>query len=181
MNQAPQEGPGGDNDGAGGKCSAIAKAYPGDPAIGDDQFVRLAFDNAEIDGFADRRLHGRGIQFPIGLGPWPAHGRPLAAVEHPELDATGIRHPAHQAVEGVDLADQMTLAETADGGVAGHRADGGKAVGHQRRLRAHTGGRSGGFTAGVAATNHDDVEEFLGHGAIFYPGAAKAESEKLRG
>ena len=31
---------------------------------------------------------------------------------------------AHDAVEGVDLANEMALAEAADGRVAGHGADG---------------------------------------------------------
>ena len=43
---------------------------------------------------------------------------------------------AHQAVQGVDLAHQMPLAEPANGRIAGHFADRGEAVGDQRRARA---------------------------------------------
>ena len=52
----------------------------------------------------------------------------------------------------------MTLAEATDGRIAGHGADGGEAMGNQRRPRAHTGGRSRRLTAGVAATDNDHIE-----------------------
>ena len=64
---------------------------------------------------------------------------------------------AHQAVEGVDLADQMPLAEPADGRIAGHLADGGEAVGDQRRARAHAGRSRRSLAAGMAAADHDHV------------------------
>ncbi len=66
--------------------------------------------------------------------------------------------PAHQTVQRIDLAHQMALAETADRGIAGHRADGRKAMGHQHRARPHARRRTGGLAACVAATNDDDVE-----------------------
>ena len=70
----------------------------------------------------------------------------------------GIRDAAHQPIQRIDLADQMALAETADRGIAGHRTDGRKAMGHQRRRRAHAAGRARGFAAGVASADDDDVE-----------------------
>ena len=75
-------------------------------------------------GRPDGLLHGGRIAGAIGLGTRPAHRRALAAIEHPELDAAAIGHAAHQAIERIDLAHQMTLAETADRRIAGHRPDG---------------------------------------------------------
>ena len=75
----------------------------------------------------------------------------------PELDAGGVGHPAHDAVERVDLADQVALAQAADGRVAAHLADGLELVGQQQRARAQTRRRSRGFAAGVAAADDDDV------------------------
>ena len=106
----------------------------------------------------DRGLHRRRIELAVGLGARPADRRTLAAVQHPKLDAAGIGDPAHQAVQRIDLADQMALAETADRGIAGHRADGRKAMGHQRGLRAHPRSRARGLAAGMAAADDDDVE-----------------------
>jgi hypothetical protein len=52
----------------------------------------------------------------------------------------------------------MALAETADRRVAGHRPDRRKAVRDQSGSCTHAGGSSRGLTAGMAATNHDDIE-----------------------
>ncbi len=158
MDQASQEGPGGDDHGAGGQLTAIAQTNSGDPAIRDDQLIRLAFDHAEIGGLPDRGLHGGGVKLAVRLGARSADRRTLAAVQHPKLDPAGIGDPAHQTVQGIDLADQMTLAETADGGIAGHRSDGRETMGHQGRLGAHPRSRARGFAAGVAAADDDDVE-----------------------
>ena len=123
-----------------------------------DQLVRLAFDHAEIGRLPDRGLHRRRIELAIGLGPRTADRRSLPPVQHAKLDAAGIADPAHQPVHGIDLADQMALAETADRGVAGHRADGREPVGDERGPGAQTRGRGGGLAAGVAAADHDHIE-----------------------
>src|SRR5207253_1626777 len=94
----------------------------------------------------------------VGLGAGTAHGRALAAVEHPELDAGLVCDAAHQAIERIDFAHQMTLAEAADRWIARHRPDSREAVGHQRGLGAHPGGGGGSVTAGMATTDHDDIE-----------------------
>ena len=158
MDEPAQEGPRGQDHGAGGDIAAIRQLDPTDPAIFQNEVVRLGLDHLEAGYPLQLRLHRGGIERPIGLGPRPAHRRALAAVQNPKLDAPGVRHPAHEAVQGIDLAHQMAFAQAADGGIAGHGADGGKAVGDERRPRAHAGGRGRGFTAGVAAADHDDVE-----------------------
>ena len=182
MDQSAQKGPGRDDHGAGRKFAAVRQADPGDPIACHVKVVGLAFNHAEIGGLANRRLHRRGIKFSVGLGSWSADGRTLAAIEHAELDAAGISHPAHQSVQGIDLADQMALTEAADGGVAGHRADGRKTVGDQGSSRAHAGSSSRGFTAGVATADDDDVERFRGrgHGPDFYRGVVNPRSGKCR-
>ena len=78
--------------------------------------------------------------------------------ENAELDAALVGDAAHEAVQSVDFPDQMALAEAADGRIAGHGADGRESMRHQGRLRAHAGAGGRGFTAGMAAANHDNVE-----------------------
>ena len=135
-----------------------ARRTPVTRPFSSDQIVGLAFDHRQIGGLADRRLHRRGVKLAIGLGARAAHRRAFAAIQHAELDAAAVGDPAHQAVQRVDLADQMALAEAADRRIAGHRADGRKPMGHQRGPRAHARGRSRGLAAGMAAADDDDVE-----------------------
>ncbi len=143
--------------------AAVGQDHALDPAVDDGQIVGLALDDGEVGRLADRRLHGGRVELAVGLGARTADGRTLAAVEQAKLDAALVGDAAHEAVERIDLADEVALAKTADGGVAGHRADGRELVGQQRRARAHARGRGRGLTAGVAAANDDDVEGCLVH------------------
>ena len=130
---------------------------PAGLALLDDQVLDRGFDHLEIRRGADRCLHGLAVKLAVGLGAGALHRGAFAPVQHAELDAGGVSHPAHQAVEGVDLADQMPLAEPANGRIAGHLADGGEAVGDQRRARADAGGSRRSLAAGMAAADHDHV------------------------
>ena len=105
----------------------------------------------------EERLHRPAVKLAVRLGARAPHRRPLAAVEHAELDAGAIDGPPHEPVEGVDLAHQMALGEAADGRVAGHLADGLAPVGQQQRARAATCRRGRGLAAGVPAAHDDDV------------------------
>ena len=69
-----------------------------------------------------------------------------------------IGDPAHQAIQRIHLPDEVTLAQPADRRIAGHRADGGEAMGHQARSCADPSGRTGGLAARVASSDDDDVE-----------------------
>src|SRR5262249_31797783 len=122
------------------------------------------------------RPHRRGIKLPVSLRAGPSDGRTLAAVEHAKLDATGIRHAAHQAIKRVNLTDQMSLAKAADGGVAGHRPDGRKTVRDEAGRCAKASSRCRGLATGMAAADHDDIECVLSglHGADFYREIANA-------
>ena len=162
MDQAAQEGAGGDDDGAGRKLAAVGQANAGDAAIRERPArpPRLR-STSRLAVAAIARLHRRGIELAIGLGARPAHRRTLASVEHPKLDAAGIGDPAHQPVQRIDLADQVALAEPADRWIAGHRADGREPVRHQRGPRTHARGRGRGLAAGVAAADDDNVEGCL--------------------
>jgi hypothetical protein len=74
------------------------------------------------------------------------------------LDAAAIGDPPHQAVQGIDLADQMSFAQASDGRVARHRTNGGKAMGQQGGGGAHPRSSRGRFAPGMATADNDDVE-----------------------
>ncbi len=116
----------------------------------------------EAGGGADRGLHGLPVELAVGLGAGALDGGALGAVEQAELDAGSVGDAAHEAVEGVDLADQVAFAEAANGRVARHFADGGKPVGDEGRAGAHARCRAGGFDTRVAAAHDDDVVGVLG-------------------
>lgn len=86
----------------------------------------------------------------------------FGCVEEAELDAGFVDGFGHFAAEGVQLADEVTFAESTDGGVAGHLADGLEVHGEQEGFEADAGGGEGGFDAGVSASDDDDVEVFSG-------------------
>ena len=116
---------------------------------------------SRFGGRRDRGLHGLAIELAVGLGAGAVHGRALGAVEQAELDAGRVGDPAHQAVERIDLADQMALAEPADGRIARHFADRREGVRDQRRARADARRGGGRLGAGMPAANDDDVIHFL--------------------
>jgi hypothetical protein len=63
-----------------------------------------------------------------------------------------------QTIERIDLTDQMALAQASNGRIAGHRTDGSELMGQKCGSSTHARGCSRRFAPGMAATNHDDVE-----------------------
>ena len=84
----------------------------------DGEIIGLGLDQGKPWGVGDGPLDGLGVKPTVGLGARPAHCGTFAAVEHAELNAPQVGGPAHQPVKGVDLADQMALAEAPDGRIA---------------------------------------------------------------
>ena len=126
-------------------------------AVRHDQILDRRGDHIEICRRLDSGAHGLAIELAVGLGARALNGGPLRAVQHAELNAGLVGDAAHQPVQRVDLADQMALAEPANGRIAGHLADGLDLVRDQRRARAHARGRGRGLATGVSAANHDHI------------------------
>ena len=93
---------------------------------------RFPFDDGQVRRLGDESLHGAPIELTVRLGARPLNGGTLAAVENAELNARRIGGARHHAVERVDLAHQMALAQAADRGIAGHFADRRKTMGDER-------------------------------------------------
>ena len=64
----------------------------------------------------------------------------------------------HRPAEGIDLAHQMSLANTADGWIATHLANRLDIVGQQKGASATARSRERRFGAGMAATDNDHFE-----------------------
>ena len=136
MDHPLEEGAGGDDQRRAGQLPAVGEFEAADRAVVDDEAARLGFDHRQVLGLDDQPLHRQAIELAVGLGARPLHRRTLAAVEDAELDAGGVGGAAHQAVERVDLAHQVALAEPADRRIAAHHADRLEALGDQRGARA---------------------------------------------
>ena len=136
-----------------------------DPATCHDQIVDPALDHVEAMQVQDLALHGHAVECPVGLGARTSHRRSLAPVEQAELNARRIRHPSHQPVKRIDLAHEMSLAQSADCRVAGHLANSRDLVGDENRARAMTGRRGRGLAAGMAAADHDHIICGFRHGS----------------
>ena len=112
MDEAAQEGAGGDDDARRRGCAdrPPVTTPATAPIASEDQILgrrprRSSGSAARASSCLDRLA----IELAVGLGARAAHGRALAAVQHAELDAGAVGRPAHDPVERVDLAHQMPL------------------------------------------------------------------------
>ena len=88
------------------------------------------------------------------------------------MDRGRIRRARHDTVEGIDLADDMSLAQPADCGVARHRADVMRRKGNECGAGPPTGGGAGGLYPCMSPTNYDHVEH------TFVPSLAPRRGQK---
>ncbi len=158
MNETIQEGTGGENNASRVVGSPSLICDSDNRAVFLDQTGCSGLDDLEIALAANLPLHGIAIELSIGLSARAAHGRTLRPIQEPELDAGLIGNPSHQPVKGIDLTDEMTLAKTTNGRIAGHFADGRESMGEKCRPGAQTRGRRCGLYAGMSSTDNDDIE-----------------------
>ena len=84
--------------------------------------VSAILDDREVGVVGHFRLHELLVQVSVHLGarsmhlqlrvPHHTYRRSSGGVEHAELNSAQIRHPADQAVESVDFANQVSLSDT---------------------------------------------------------------------
>ncbi len=165
MDAAVQEGAGGQHHRPGPESDADLRDGAHHPVALYHQVVHGLLEQLQVGLVLQPPADCGLVQNAVGLGPGGTHCRALAGVEDAELDATFVRGDGHGATERIDLLDQMALADAPDRGVAAHLPQGLDVVRKQQCLAAHACRRQGGLGAGVAATDHDDVELFgIKHG-----------------
>ena len=97
-------------------------ALAGGVAFG-EQAGSVSLDHREV-GAGPHQIHHRClIEVFIGLGPGSLNSGAFAAVQNTELNPGLIDDAAHHAAQGIDLANEMSLTESADGWIAWHPAD----------------------------------------------------------
>src|SRR6185312_9529109 len=157
---AAQESTGGDDDGARRETAAVPCLHAGDPsaALVEEQICDHALTELEGRELLEQKPNGTAIQSAIGLSARSPDGGALRAIQHAELDGGTIGGAAHQTAQGVDFADNSTLCNAADGGIAGHLPD---RVEHRREEEsAHTQPRSHccRLGSGVAAADDNHIK-----------------------
>ena len=125
MNAAAEESTGRDDDGPGREAASVSRLDAGHPrsALVEEQVCDHALHELEGRELLEQRAHGAAVERPIALRAWRPDCRALGAIQHSELDRRAIRGATHETAEGVDLADNGTLRNTADGGITGHLPD----------------------------------------------------------
>ncbi len=73
------------------------------------------------------------------------------------MNARAIDSPSHNTIEGIDLTNQMPLAEPPNRRIAGHLPDPVTAQGNQRNASAHPRSGCGSLGAGMPTANDDDI------------------------
>jgi hypothetical protein len=74
------------------------------------------------------------------------------------LNSCSIRSPPHQSIKRVNFSNQVSLADPADRGIAGHCADAIDTMRDERRSATDTGCGGRGLTACVPSPDYDDIE-----------------------
>ncbi len=110
----------------------------------------------------EKRADRAAVEAAVALGARGPDRRPLAAVEHPELEGGAIRRARHDATERVHLAHHRALGHAANGRIARHLADRLQRARDEGDARAEAGCGHGGFGAGVSRADDDDVDVELG-------------------
>jgi hypothetical protein len=122
------------------------------------QSLDRALDDFDVLLRSEDGLECQRIGIAVTLRSGGPDGRAFAAVEHAELNTRGVGGQSHEAAEGVDLADHLPLAESADGRVAGHPPNGVGVHGDQRDGRSHPRRGPRRFGPGVTSADDDDIE-----------------------
>ncbi len=158
MNAATQERADRQHDRRGFEHDARHRHHAAHPIVLDHQVGALLLEQGEIRLVLQEPTDGGLVELPISLGASRAHGWTLAGVQGPKLNAGAIGGARHRPAQRIDLAHQMTLADAADRRVAAHLPERLDALRQQQRATPHAGSRERGLGAGMAATDHDDVE-----------------------
>ena len=74
------------------------------------------------------------------------------------MDGRPVGDAPHGAPEGIDLPDEVSLGDAADGGVAGHEGHGVEVQVKHECAASHARRRESGLAAGMAGTDDYDVE-----------------------
>ncbi len=158
VDHASQEGTGTQHHGIRHEADAGLGPDTDDGVVFHNQIVDALLEQSEISlVFQDAANRGL-VSHAIRLGSSGANRRPLAGIEHTKLDAGQVGCLCHGTTQGIDLLDQMALADPADGGIAGHLAQRLDVMRQQQGAGTATCRCQSGFGTGMTTADHDDLK-----------------------
>jgi hypothetical protein len=122
-NLAPEERAGREDHGSRFERAPVGQIQSGHPPAAEAKRSGLPFHHLQALLGAEHAVDRRPVEPAVGLHPRPAYGGALAGVEHPVVDPRFVGRTADPPVEGVNLSNQMALAQPADRRIARHRSD----------------------------------------------------------
>ena len=100
-------------------------------------------------------LHGLFVEIPIHLRPRSPHRRSLAPIQDAVVNARLVGRGSHDALQGIDFAHQVSLADSANRGIARQFAHRVEALRDEGRAGSRARGGGGGLAPRVP-TAHDN-------------------------
>jgi len=158
MDESPQESSASQNYGATSNPATILHDNGGCPAFSHFNIESITFNNRQVFDQADLMLHRLAVEAAVSLRARSADSWSLLAIEHTKLNSSSICDPAHQPVERVYLAHEMSLAQTTYGGIARHDTNCIALMSDEHSLCAMSCCRCGRLATGVAAANYHNIE-----------------------
>ena len=124
MHLAIQEGACGEHDGLGPEPDTQLRDDARHAVALQQQVIHRLLEEGEMGLILQRLPNGLAIQDTVCLGARGSNRGTLAGVEDPELDTGVIGGNGHDAAQRIDFLDEMSLANAANGRVAGHLTQG---------------------------------------------------------
>ena len=136
------------------------------------QIIHRLLEDGEIGLILQPRADRLFVEHAVGLGAGGLHRTALGIIENAKLDARFVGGNRHRAAQCINLFDQVTLADPADGRVAAHRAQGFNIVGEQQSFCAHARRAECRFGTRMPAADDYHVEVVgvgeMGLGGVFH-------------
>ena len=157
VNPPAQEGAHGEHHRLGVELQTHLSDHAGDPVALHDQVIHSLLEDIQIGLVLQGFTHSSLVQDAIRLAAGGAHGGAFAGVEGAEVDARLVRGMGHKPPQGIHFLDQVAFADTTDGRVAAHGAQGIDVVSEQQGARAHARRGQSCLGACVSAADDDDL------------------------
>ena len=173
MNLAVKESPSRQHHGAAAELEAYLSHGTDYTVTLNHQVINGLLKQPEIRLVLQNLANGCLIQNTVSLSTCGTYSGTFGAVQDTELNTALVSGQCHGTAQRINLFDQMTLANTADAGVAAHLPQGFDIVGQQQCFAAHTRSGQRSLGAGMAATDHDHIK-FLWVQHVLAPGPRPA-------